>query len=154
MRKDPHAGRSKVVRLALPTVAAAHRFAGDGLSDTVACTTAINANEGGDLERLRDAVNARQTAHGILVALSVAETCGATATPVYMTHDAVFAVRIEGAGIDGADVRCGGGIRRLVEAQLRKWGIHLEQLTGELEPEPLPTIEEVEATSEERERRP
>ena len=38
IRKNSHAGRSKVVRLTLPTVAAAHRFAGEELSDTGAVT--------------------------------------------------------------------------------------------------------------------
>ena len=33
------------------------------------------------------------------------------------------------------------GIRTLVLAELRKLGIHLEQLTAEPEPQPLPAIE-------------
>ena len=136
-RKNQHLGPSKVVRLALPTVEAAHRFAGDGLTDTLAVTSTILANEGGNLERLRDAVNARQTGHAVRVALATAEAAGVSAEPLFLVREELFAVRV-----GEAYVRCGAGIPRLVTAELRRWGIHFEPLTEEPTPEPLPQLED------------
>ena len=133
---------SRAVRLNTEIYVTAHAYAGPGLTDAVAISTTVAAAAGHSLEQLTAAVNARQCAHAIRIGLMVADGQGLTARPMYSAG--AFYLRVFSGDGTQTDIAVGRAARAAVERQLREWGIGLEQLTGRLSAEPLPTIEATE----------
>lgn len=122
---------TQVVRLPNDVVQAAHAFAGEDVSDREAITLAVRYTDGSTMERLQEAVNARQTAARCVSAYRAAELAGADVGLVYSDYDQAVGLRLYGIP-EQPTVQCGHGSRLAIERQLDSWGLVVDWTSGKL----------------------